>query len=153
MVNANRKHKAAMNFRRAPDEEPEINLIPLIDVLLMALIFLIVTTSFSSESRLRIRLPEASSAVKETLPSLRVTIDAKGQYYIADQQLLNATPDVLRNALMRAAAGKKDPIIVINADARTPHEAVIRVMDVARRLGFTNLTFATQQPAGSSARE
>ena len=142
-----------MNFRPASDEEPEINLIPLIDVLLMALIFLIVTTSFSTESRLRIRLPEASAEVKENLPSLRVTIDAKEQYYIGDQQLLNATPEVLRNALMRAAGANKDPVIVINADAKTPHEAVIRIMDTARRLGFTHITFATQQPSGNAARE
>ena len=142
-----------MNFRPASDEEPEINLIPLIDVLLMALIFLIVTTSFSTESRLRIRLPEASAEVKENLPSVRVTIDAKEQYYIGDQQLLNATPEVLRNALMRAAGANKDPVIVINADAKTPHEAVIRIMDTARRLGFTHITFATQQPSGNAARE
>lgn len=142
-----------MNFRPTSEEEPEINLIPLIDVLLMALIFLIVTTSFSSESQLRIRLPEASAEVKENLPSLRVTIDAKGQYYIGDQQLLNATPDVLRNALARAAGSNKDPLIIINADAHTPHEAVVRVMDTARRLGFTHLTFATQQPSGKAARE
>lgn len=142
-----------MNFRRAPEEEPEINLIPLIDVLLMALIFLIVTTSFSTESQLRIRLPEASAETQENLPSLRVTIDAKGQYYIGNQQLLNATPEVLRNAMMRAAGSNKDPLIIINADAQTPHGAVIRVMDTARRLGFTRLTFATQQPAGQSSRE
>jgi len=142
-----------MNFRPSPDEEPEINLIPLIDVLLMALIFLIVTTSFSSESQLRIRLPEAAPEAKENLPSIRVTIDAKGQYYIGDQQLLNATPEVLRNAMLHAAGGMKDPLVIINADGRTPHEAVVRVMDVARRLGFTRLTFATQQPPGAAARE
>jgi len=142
-----------MNFRPNPDEEPEINLIPLIDVLLMALIFLIVTTSFSSESQLRIRLPEAAPEAKENLPSIRVTIDAKGQYYIGDQQLLNATPEVLRNAMLHAAGSMKDPLVIINADGRTPHEAVVRVMDVARRLGFTRLTFATQQPPGSAARE
>ena len=142
-----------MNFRPFPEEEPEINLIPLIDVLLMALIFLIVTTSFSNEAQLRIRLPEASAETKENLPSVRVTIDAKGQYYIGDQQLLNATPELLRNTLARAAAGIKDPLIIINADGKTPHEAVVRVMDTARRLGFTHLTFATQQPAGPSARE
>ena len=142
-----------MNFRPSPDEEPEINLIPLIDVLLMALIFLIVTTSFSSESQLRIRLPEAAAEAKENLPSIRVTIDAKGQYYIGDQQLLNATPEVLRNAMLHAAGSMKDPLVIINADGRTPHEAVVRVMDVARRLGFTRLTFTTQQPPGSATRE
>ena len=143
-----------MNFRpTTSEEEPELNLIPLIDVLLMTLIFLVVTTSFSSEARLSVRLPEASAEVKENLPSLRVTIDAKGQLYIGEQQLLNATPEVLRNALMRAAGGNKDPLIVIHADAHTPHEAVIRVMDSSRRLGFTRLTFATQQPSGQAARE
>ena len=142
-----------MNFRSEPDEEPDINLIPLIDVLLMALIFLIVTTSFSTESQLRIRLPEASAAVKEQGPSLRVTIDAKGQYFIGDEELLNDTPEVLSNAMKRAAGNNKDPLVIINADARTPHEAVVRVMDMAQRLGFTHLTFATQQPADQSTRE
>ena len=142
-----------MNFRPNTEEEPEINLIPLIDVLLMALIFLIVTTSFSTESQLRIRLPEASAATKENLPSVRVTIDAKGQYYIGGQQLLTATPEVLRDTMARAAAGLKDPLIIINADAKTPHGAVVRVMDTAQRLGFTRLTFATQQPSGNSTRE
>ncbi|MCR4345899.1 MAG: biopolymer transporter ExbD [Sulfuricaulis sp.] len=143
-----------MNFRPTmPEEEPELNLIPLIDVLLMTLIFLVVTTSFSNEARLSVRLPEASAEVKENVPSLRVTIDAKGQFYIGEQQLLNATPEVLRNALMRAAGGNKDPLIVVHADAHTPHEAVIRVMDSSRRLGFTRLTFATQQPSGQAARE
>lgn len=142
-----------MKFHTNSDEEPELNLIPLIDVLLMTLIFLVLTTSFSSEARLSIRLPEASAETKENLPSLRVTIDAKGQYYMADQQLLNATPEVLRSALSRAAGSNKDPLIIISADAKTPHEAVIRVMDTARRLGFTHLTFATQQPSGAATRE
>ena len=141
-----------MRFRRlnTEDDEPELNLIPLIDVLLMTLIFLIVTTSFSKEARLSVHLPEASAEVKENRPSLRVTIDAKGQYFINDQQLLNSSPDTLRSALGRAAAQIKDPLVVIHADAKTPHEAVIRVMDSARRLGLTRLTFATQQPGDTA---
>ncbi|MHB8622928.1 MAG: ExbD/TolR family protein [Sulfuricaulis sp.] len=142
-----------MNFRRPMDDEPEINLIPLIDVLLMALIFLIVTTSFSTESQLRIRLPEAAAEAQENLPSLRVTIDAKGQYYIENQELLNATPEVLRSAMLHAAGSNKDPLVIINADAQTPHGAVVRVMATARQLGFTHLTFATQLPTGQSTRE
>jgi len=142
-----------MNFRPSQDEEPEINLIPLIDVLLMTLIFLIVTTSFSNEAQLRVRLPEASADTKENLPSVRVSIDAKGQIYIGDQQLLNATPEVLRNALARAAGSMKDPLIIISADGQTPHEAVVRIMDSARRLGFTHLTFATQRASGNATRE
>jgi biopolymer transport protein ExbD len=136
-----------MNFRSAPEEEPEINLIPLIDVLLMTLIFLIVTTSFSKEAQLQVKLPEAAAESQPEPNALRVTIDARGQYYINNQQLLNATAEVLRNAMAREAGGNKDRLIVIHADAKTPHEAVVRVMDVARRLGMTHLTFATQQPA------
>jgi biopolymer transport protein ExbD len=139
-----------MRFRRirtTEDDEPELNLIPLIDVLLMTLIFLLVTTSFSKEARLSVRLPEAAAEVKDNRPTLRVAIDAKGQYFINDQQLLNNSADTLRAAMGRAAAQMKDPLIVIHADAKTPHEAVVRVMDSARRLGLTRLSFATQQPA------
>ncbi len=138
-------------FRGSEDDEPELNLIPLIDVLLMTLIFLLVTTSFSREARLSVRLPEASSSVKDDRPSLRVAIDAKGQYFINDQQLLNNNPDTLRSAMGRAAAQLKDPLIVIHADGKAPHESVVRVMDSARRLGLTRLTFATQQPADATA--
>lgn len=140
-----------MKFRPTPDEEPELNLIPLIDVLLMTLIFLVVTTSFSKEAQLRIRLPEAAAEAKSNQPSLRIAIDARGQFYINDQQVLNASADTLRNAMARAVGGQKDPVVVIQADAKTPHEAVVRVMDTARRLGLTHLTFATQQPAGAPA--
>ncbi len=138
-------------FRAGEDDEPEINLIPLIDVLLLTLIFLLVTTSFSKEARLSVRLPESSAAAKDDRPSLRVAIDAKGQYFINDQQLLNNNADTLRSAMGRAAARMKDPLVVIHADAKTPHEAVVRAMDSARRLGLKNLTFATQQPADAAA--
>jgi biopolymer transport protein ExbD len=139
------------NIRATDDDEPDLNLIPLIDVLLMTLIFLIVTTSFAKEARLSVRLPEASAATKDERPSLRVSIDAKGQYFINDQQLLNSSPDTLRAAMSRAAAPLKEPLIVIHADGKAPHEAVVRVMDSARRLGLSNLSFATQQPANAAA--
>ncbi len=139
-----------MRFRPSEDEEPEINLIPLIDVLVLTLIFLLVTTSFSKESQLRLRLPEASTQAKPLTAQLRIVIDSRGQYYINDQQLINATAETLRSAMSKAAAGRRDPVVVVQADGRTPHEAVVRVMDAARRLGFSHLTFATQQPAGSS---
>lgn len=135
-----------MKFRNRPSEEPELNLVPLIDVLLMTLIFLVVTTSFSKESQLRIRLPEASTEQKASDNSLRILIDANGHYYINDKQLLNDSPEVLRNAISQSARNMQNPVIVIHADGRTPHEAVIRVMDVSRRLGYTRLTFATQKP-------
>ena len=139
-----------MRFRAPHSEEPELNLVPLIDVLLMTLIFLVVTTSFSKEAHLRITLPQATvqKTVKGT--ALRIAIDAQGRYYVNDRQLLKTTPEVVENAMLLAAGGKKDPVIIIHADGKTPHEAVIRVMDAARRLGYTHLTFATQQPASGT---
>ena len=136
-----------MKFSPNRSDEPELNLVPLIDVLLMTLIFLVVTTSFSKESQLRIRLPEASAEMQTTKSTLRVTIDANGQYFINDKQLLKSTPKALRNAMFQAAGAVKEPSVVIYADAKTPHQAVVYVMDAARRLGYMNLTFATQQPA------
>lgn len=137
-----------MQFHQRPREEPEINLIPLIDVLLMALIFLLVTTSFSKEARLRLQLPEASSATQMESATLRISIDARGQYFINDKQLLNTSAETLRAAMLQAVGrNTRDPVIVVQADRKTPHEAVVRVMDVSRRLGYTHLTFATQAPA------
>lgn len=140
-----------MNFRPPEDEEPDINLIPLIDVLLLALIFLIVTTSFSDQAQLQVRLPEAAADPKPVTDALRITIDAHGQYYIDNRALLSNDAGLLRSAMGQAAAGDKKRLIVVQADAKTPHEAVVRVMDAARRLGMTRLTFATQPPADGPA--
>jgi biopolymer transport protein ExbD len=134
-----------MKFRESRREEPEINLIPLIDVLLMTLIFLLVTTSFSNQSQLRLQLPEAGGPTSIEDVSVRVTIDAQGQYFIDNRQLLAGTSEQLVQAMEQAAGRRKDPVVVISADRKTPHEAVIRVMDAARRLGFNHLTFATQK--------
>lgn len=135
-----------MKFRATDSEEPELNLVPLIDVLLMTLIFLVVTTTFSKESQLQIKLPEASTEAQVTESLLRVTIDASGQYFINEKQLLRSTPDTLRNAMYQAAGKKKNPTVIIYADSKTSHQSVIFVMDAARRLGFMHITFATQQP-------
>jgi biopolymer transport protein ExbD len=139
-----------MNFRSgSDDDEPEINLIPLIDVLVLTLIFLLVTTSFSKEAQLNVRLPQAVSEDKPEPNAVRVTVDANGQLYINNTQLLNIAPETLRQALAQAAGGIKEPLVVIHADGKAPHEAVVRVMDAARRLGFSRLSFATQQPAAA----
>jgi len=92
-----------MKFRTTDSEEPELNLVPLIDVLLMTLIFLVITTTFSKESQLQIKLPEASTEAQVAESVLRVTIDASGQYFINEKQLLRSTPDTLRNAMYQAA--------------------------------------------------
>lgn len=127
-------------------DEPELNLVPMIDVLLMTLIFLVMTTTFSKEVQLSIRLPESSAEAKVEDSPLRITIDAQGQYFVNDTQLLNNSPEVLVRAMSQAAGDKTDPVVVVYADAKTPHEAVVRAMDAARRLGYTHLTFATQHP-------
>ncbi len=132
------------------DEEPELNLIPLIDVMLMTLVFLVITTSFSKEALLRIRLPEAQATASTRTPALRVAVDAQGRYFINDQQLLNADAERLRQAMQRAAGGQKDPLVVVHADAKTPHEAVVRVMEASRRLGYTHLSFATRPPTAAN---
>ena len=135
-----------MQFRSRFREEPEINLIPLIDVLLMALIFLLVTTSFSREARLQLQLPEAGVDSRIESEALRIAIDAQGQYFINGKQLLSTSAETLRSAMQQAVGARKDPVVVVQADRKTPHEAVVRVMDAARRLGYTHLTFATQAP-------
>ena len=136
-----------MKIRPSRSDEPELNLVPLIDVMLMTLIFLVVTTSFSKETQLRIRLPEASAKTITTENSVRILIDAKGQYYLGDKQLADKSPDTLRGAMLRLAGKLKDPVIIIHADGKAPHEAVVAVMEAARRLGYSRLTFATQKPA------
>ncbi len=141
-----------MQFRPSRSDEPELNLVPLIDVLLMTLIFLVVTTSFSKETQLRIKLPEASSETKVQESTIRVLIDAQGNYYLGKRKLANQSADTLRGAMLRVAGKMKDPVIIIHADSKAPHGAVVQVMDSARRLGYSRLTFATQKPAnGGSA--
>jgi len=138
-----------MNFRgHRGDEEPEINLIPLIDVLVLTLIFLLVTTHFAKETQLNVQLPQAASTDKPEPDAVRVTVDARGQIFLNNVQMLGTQPEALRQALAQAAAGRKDPLVVVQADGKAPHESVVRVMDAARRLGFARLSFATQAPTG-----
>ena len=118
----------------------------------MTLIFLLVTTSFSNQSQLRLQLPEAGGPTSIEDVSVRVTIDAQGQYFIDNRQLLAGTAEQLVQAMQQSAGRRKDPVVVISADRKTPHEAVIRVMDAARRLGFNHLTFATQKAAEGDSR-
>ena len=108
-----------MKFQQSRNEEPEINLIPLIDVLLMALIFLLVTTSFSNQSQLRLQLPEAGSQSVPEEPTVRITIDAQGQYFVNNKQLLKDSAELLMQTVSAAAGNRKDPIIIISADRKT----------------------------------
>ncbi len=138
-----------MNFRRGRTrEEPEINLIPMIDVLLVILIFLMVTTSYSRFSGLQINLPQAAGETESDKGSalINVSIDATEHYAINSQVIAFSGVDSLASELRKAAGGAKNPVIVINADARTPHQAVVNVMEAARNAGIGSITFKTEAP-------
>ncbi len=135
-----------MNFRRANIEDPELNLIPLIDVLLVVLIFLAVSTTYSRFAQLQIELPSADAERQQTrLQEIQVAVTADGRFAI-DKALVAVTdPESLSELLRAAAQGTPVPLIVINADAQAPHQAVITVMEAARMAGMNHLSFATQR--------
>jgi biopolymer transport protein ExbD len=112
----------------------------------MTLIFLMVTTSFSKEARLSIKLPSASQqAAQPAEAPLEIAIDEQGRYYVGGNELVNSRPETLQQALQQLAAGHKDKPLVIRADARTPHHFVVIAMDVAARLGLVRISIATTQ--------
>lgn len=134
-----------MNLRPAPKEPVDINLTPLIDVVFLLLIFFMVSTTFNRDSELSIELPAASAEASKRKPdSIEVAIDARGRFYVNGRQLLNTQGKTVRQALRAAAGDNESPPIIISADANTPHQAVVQVMDAARELGFVRLTFATR---------
>jgi len=135
-----------MNFRRGRNrEEPEINLIPMIDVLLVILIFMMVTTSYAKFSELQINLPQAGGAPPtESVKPINVAVDAQEHYAINSQGISYTGVAALSASLKNAAGEQTDPTIVINADAKAPHQAVINVMEAARMAGYGRITFTTQ---------
>lgn len=135
-----------MNFQRGKRrEQPEINLIPMIDVLLVILIFLMVTTSYSRLSELKINLPQAQGGKLQEKPTaITVSIDAAGHYMINRKPVNFAGAGGFSQDLRRVAGGTANPMVIINADAKTPHQAVINVMEAARLAGYSRITFATQ---------
>jgi biopolymer transport protein ExbD len=138
-----------MNFQRGRTrEEPEINLIPMIDILLVILIFLMVTTTYSQFSGLRINLPQASGKTPDNKanPQINVSVDATEHYALNDQPIAFSSVDKLADDLRKTGGDAKEPIIVINADAKTPHQAVINIMEAARIAGYGSITFKTEVP-------
>lgn len=145
-----------MNFRRRKSEEPEINLIPFIDVLLVVLIFLMLSTTYSRYSELQINLPVADAdRLKEQPAEILVTVSADGRYAINRAPLDGRSIELLAAALQSAAgagAGTPNaPVVIVSADAMAAHQSVINVLDAARRANLPRLTFATQLP-GDAAR-
>ncbi len=142
-----------MKFRARRSEEPEINLIPFIDVLLVVLIFLMLSTTYSRYSELQITLPVADSErLKERPAEVLVSVSAEGRYAINRQAMEGRSVDRLAAELNAAAAGRPDAVIIISADALAAHQAVVNVLDAARRAGLNRLTFATQVPGAAGTR-
>ena len=137
-----------MNFQRPRTEDPEINLIPLIDVLLVVLIFLMITTTYSKYTQLKIELPTADAPPAQNLPhSIVVGVTADGSYAVAVRPLPGRDVPALVQALREAAHGRSDVTLVISADARSTQQSVVNVMEAARLLGISRLSFATQRSA------
>lgn len=142
-----------MNFRRREPEEPEINLIPFIDVLLVILIFLMLSTTYSKFTELQVTLPVADAEKLRDHPrEIIVAIAADGRYAINRKAVEGRSVELLAAELAAAAEGSKDTMIVISADANAAHQTVINVLDAARRAGLPRLTFATQSSRGAEAR-
>ena len=135
-----------MNFRKGRREDyPEINLIPFIDILLVIVIFLAVTTTYARFAELKINLPTSSAAQTPNPPKqIEVAVAEDGRYQIDNTAVGDASIDGLAAALKKAAANENEPVVVINADARATHQSVVNVMEAARREGLTRITFATQ---------
>ncbi|MFO1270132.1 MAG: biopolymer transporter ExbD [Rubrivivax sp.] len=138
-----------MNFRRHHPEEPEINLIPFIDVLLVILIFLMLSTTYSRFTELQVTLPTADAEKLRDRPAeIIVAVSADGRYAINRKPVEGRSVELLTAELSAAAAGRQDAVIIVSADALSPHQTVINVLDAARRAGLARITFASQTPNG-----
>jgi biopolymer transport protein ExbD len=135
-----------MDFRRGRQrDEPDINLVPFIDILLVIVIFLAVTTTYSRFSELQIDLPTADADKPTERPrQINVAVTAAGTYMVGQTPMKFSTPEVFSVELKRAAGSNADPVIVISADANASHQSVIRVLEAAQLAGFGRITFATQ---------
>jgi biopolymer transport protein ExbD len=134
-----------MRFTRHAKDDPEINLIAFIDVLLVILIFLMVTTTYSRYAELQINLPTADAArQQDRLDQVDVAVDVQGRYSINRSPIAFSGAAGFSAELRRAAGSAKDPVIVITADANAPHQSVINIMEAARLAGYARLTFTTQ---------
>lgn len=142
-----------MNFRSHRTEEPEINLIPFIDVLLVILIFLMLTTTYSKFTQIELTLPVADAEKQRDHPKeVIVSVAADGRYAVNQTATDGKSLDTLADALQAAAKAGKDSVLIISADAAAPHQAVVTVMEAARRVGLTQITFATQSSASAGRR-
>ena len=142
-----------MNFRSRQREEPEINLIPFIDVLLVVLIFLMLSTTYSKFTELQVQLPVADSEAQRDYPKeMIVSVSNDGRYMVNKTPVPDRRIESLAQAMIDSSKGSKDTVVIISADASAAHQAVISVMEAARRSGLSQITFATQSTAQAGSR-
>lgn len=129
---------------RRNDEEPELNLIPLIDVIFVLIIFFVATTTFNQRSTMKLQLPTAQAIAKaESGEPLNVIVDAEGHYFIGENEVLKSDVGSLKEAILAVAGQDRSMPVILRADARTPHQSVITAMDALGQLGFVKLSIAT----------
>jgi biopolymer transport protein ExbD len=141
-----------MNLRpRRALEEPEINVVSLIDVVLLLVVFFILSSRFTDEGRLRVHLPHASAVPTERVGSepLTVSVTQAGGYLVNQHELINSSPETLRAALLKEAGANRSMPVTLRADARATHQSVITAMDVLGRLGFAEINVATVKEAAA----
>ena len=141
-----------MNLKPRKHEEPEINVVSLIDVVLLLVVFFMLSSRFTDEGRLRVRLPQASDVptAKAASEALVVTVTQQGTYRVNDRELINSSPQTLRAALLKEAGTNRSMRVTLRADGRATHQSVITAMDILGRLGFVEINVATvkEEPAG-----
>jgi len=135
-----------VKFRQVRRELPALNLTPLIDIVFLLLIFFMVTTSFSRETRLLVSLPEASGSAENAAESIEVLVDREGGYAINGSSLVNAEVDSLVRGLELESGGDISLLVVLVADAEVQHQSVVSAMEAIGRAGFTSLSIATREP-------
>jgi biopolymer transport protein ExbD len=141
-----------MNLKPRRPEEPEINVVSLIDVVLLLVVFFMLSSNFSAEGRLRIRLPQANAEASERAggDTLVVTVSASGTYLVNGRELIDSGPDTLRAAILKSTSGSsRTAAVTIRADGRASHQSVVTAMDVLGRLGFTQMNVATIHESGA----
>ena len=138
-----------MNLQPGDSDEPDVNLTPLIDVVFLLLIFFMVSTTFEHQSRIQVELPEASA--EPTTPeaeSLEIIVDAQGRYFIGDEQVVNTQLKTLKGAIAKVIGDRTDIPVIVRADAKSPHQSVVTVLDATSQLGLTRISLATTRSTG-----
>ncbi|MCG8486533.1 MAG: biopolymer transporter ExbD [Chromatiales bacterium] len=137
-----------MNFRSKARKSPEVDITPLIDVVFLLLIFFMVSTTFEHESQILIELPEATGEeIQREKQQLDITINIAGTFFVDQREVVNTEMETLKMAISKAIGDRGNIPVIINADARTPHQSVMTAMDAASQLGLTKMTFSAHKPA------